>query len=52
MLTVGMIITEAAFLRKGSVGAHYRSDYPEKDENWQRHIAWNKEDGRINYTLT
>lgn len=51
MLTVAMLITETAFLRKGSVGAHYRSDYPERGEDWQKHIAWKKEDDRINYSL-
>ncbi len=38
MLTVAFMITEAALERKGSVGAHYRSDYKERGENWQRHI--------------
>ncbi len=37
MLTVALIITESALERKGSVGAHYRSDFPEKGENWQNH---------------
>ncbi|MDI6800810.1 MAG: L-aspartate oxidase [Thermodesulfovibrionales bacterium] len=39
MLTVAFMITESALARKGSVGAHYRSDFKEKDENWQRHIS-------------
>ena len=47
MLTVSMIITEAANMRKGSVGAHYRTDFKEKGENWQRHIACTKEDDKI-----
>lgn len=38
MLTVAFMITEAALERKGSVGAHYRSDFKERGENWQRHI--------------
>ena len=38
MLTTAFLITEAALQRKGSVGAHYRSDFPEKGENWRRHI--------------
>lgn len=42
MLQVATIMTEAALARKGSVGAHYRSDYPEKGGNWQRHIAWSR----------
>jgi len=52
MITVGMIITEAAFLRKGSVGAHYRSDYSEKGKDWQKHVTWKKEDDRMRYKLT
>jgi len=38
MLTVASIITEAALQRQGSVGAHYRSDCPNKGTDWQRHI--------------
>jgi len=38
MLTVALLITESALARKGSVGAHYRSDFKERGENWQRHI--------------
>lgn len=47
MLTVANMITEAAIARKGSVGAHYRSDFPEKDENWKAHIRVRKEDGKF-----
>ena len=50
MLTVAMMITEAASLRKGSVGAHYRSDFPEKGQDWQKHIALSREDDRIKYS--
>lgn len=39
MFTVGQMITEAALARKGSVGAHYTSDFPTKGEDWQRHVA-------------
>ncbi|MEW6416979.1 MAG: L-aspartate oxidase [Nitrospirota bacterium] len=49
MLTVSKLITEAAILRKGSVGAHYRSDFPERGEGWQRHIVWKKEDEKLSY---
>ncbi len=38
MLTVALLITESALQRKGSVGAHYRSNFKERSENWQRHI--------------
>jgi L-aspartate oxidase len=49
MLTVSKLITEAAILRKGSVGAHYRSDFPQRGEGWQRHITFKKEDKRFQY---
>jgi L-aspartate oxidase len=39
MVTVACLITDAAVKRKGSIGAHYRSDYPGRGENWNRHIA-------------
>jgi L-aspartate oxidase len=42
MLTIANLITDAALLRKGSVGAHYRSDFKEKGEKWQRHTACQK----------
>ncbi len=51
MVATGMIIAESAFLREGSVGAHYRSDYPQKGGDWQRHITCRKEDDRIKYNL-
>jgi L-aspartate oxidase len=50
MLTAAMLITEAASLRKGSVGAHYRSDFPEKGSDWQKHIALSGEDDRIKHS--
>ncbi len=37
MLTVALMITEAAIHRKGSVGGHYRSDFPLKDGQWKHH---------------
>ncbi|MDH5203604.1 MAG: L-aspartate oxidase [Nitrospirota bacterium] len=49
MLTVAILITEAALLRKGSVGAHYRSDCPERGEGWQGHILLKKGDKELAY---
>lgn len=43
MLTVATIITEAALQRQGSVGAHYRSDFPVRGTDWQRHIPMVKQ---------
>lgn len=44
MLTVARLITEAAIERNGSVGAHYRSDFPQKGEDWRRHILIRRRD--------
>lgn len=39
MLTAAMFITCAALKRKGSVGAHYRSDFKAQGEGWNSHIS-------------
>jgi L-aspartate oxidase len=39
MITVACLITEAAMRRKGSIGAHCRSDYPDRGEDWRKHIS-------------
>ena len=46
MLTVARLMTDSAILRKGSVGAHYRSDFPERGVGWEKHITvWKEEEG-------
>ena len=40
MITVARLITTAALLREGSVGAHYRSDFKEKGSDWRKHILF------------
>lgn len=42
MILAASLITEAARMRKGSVGAHYRSDFPKRGARWQRHIVLKK----------
>lgn len=37
MLTAALLITEAALHRQGSVGGHFRIDYPQKELQWQHH---------------
>ncbi len=36
MIMTALLITRSALIRKGSVGAHFRSDYPTKGKNWRR----------------
>jgi L-aspartate oxidase len=38
MLQVSQVVTGSALHRRGSVGAHYRTDSPEKGSEWDRHI--------------
>jgi succinate dehydrogenase/fumarate reductase flavoprotein subunit len=41
MLLVAKLITKAALDRTESRGAHYRTDFPQKDDaNWQRHLVY------------
>ena len=44
MILAGVLIAKAASLRKGSVGAHYRSDARTRGRGWKRHITF-KRDG-------
>jgi L-aspartate oxidase len=39
MLISARLIVESAILRKGSAGAHYRSDFKGRGRNWQRHTG-------------
>ncbi len=36
MIAASMLITRSALLREGSVGAHFRSDFPAKGKNWRK----------------
>ncbi len=42
MLTVAGIIVQAALARKGSVGAHFRSDFKYPGNKWQQHFVWDR----------
>jgi L-aspartate oxidase len=45
MLTVSNLIIDSALLREGSIGAHYRSDFKERGEEWQRHTSSSRDKG-------
>lgn len=38
LLTVAELVTSAALARKESRGVHFRSDYPESDHGWDKHL--------------
>ena len=47
LLTVAMLVTRAALRREESRGAHYRSDYPQRDDiNWKKRVSEALDDGR------
>ncbi|MEZ4502690.1 MAG: L-aspartate oxidase [Dehalococcoidia bacterium] len=43
LLTCARLATEAALLREESRGAHFRTDFPEPVEAWQRHLVYRGE---------
>ena len=42
LILTGRLLTEAAYIREESRGAHFRSDFPKSLPKWQCHIVWRK----------
>lgn len=42
MVEVAILVVKSAILRRESRGAHFRSDFPETNDNWKKSIVINK----------
>ncbi len=49
MLIVSLLIVRSALKRRGSIGAHYRTDFPERGTKWKRHISMSKESQEFDF---
>lgn len=50
MVCTASLIIGSAVARRGSVGAHYRSDFPLKTEGWERHFCVHRNESGMRIT--
>lgn len=49
MLTLSLAIIQAALSREESRGGHFRSDFPQTREEWQKHSVQRKDEKHVHY---
>ena len=46
LVLCGRLMAEAALLREESRGAHFRTDFPDRSPEWQRHVVFQSKDAQ------
>jgi len=47
MLTAARLVVEGALARTETRGVHYREDFPERSEDWRRHLHVRRTEGKL-----